>query len=96
MPFSSIYKVVDCVEKEARISLCKWAHLSKETNAKLLMQVLTKTRNATFQSLDQHNKETHILDSELRPRLHSTGATSVPGQKVLRFSLPFTPSLLLL
>ena len=66
VPSSTVYKVVDCVDKEARKALCKWAHLSKETNAKLLMQVLTKTRNSRFQSLNQHNKETHILDSELR------------------------------
>ena len=27
---------------------------------------MAKTRNATFQSLNEHSKEIHILDSELR------------------------------
>ena len=66
VPSYSVYKVVDCVDKEARKALYKWAHLSKETNAKILLQVLAKTRNSTFQSLNEHSKETHILDHELR------------------------------
>ena len=46
--------------------MCKWAHLSKETNVKIVLQVMGKTRNATFQSLNEHSKETHIFDNELR------------------------------
>ena len=38
----------------------------QRNQCKVVMQVLTKTRNCTFQVLNQHNKETHILDSELR------------------------------
>ena len=47
-------------------SIIEWAHLSKETNTTILSNVLSKTRNSTFQSLIQHSKETHVLDSELR------------------------------
>ena len=61
-----MYKVVDSVDKKARRALCKWAYLSKEANAKILSQVLTETRNSTFQSLSQHSKESHILVGELR------------------------------
>ena len=66
VPSYSVYKVVDSVDKKARRALCKWAYLSKEANAKILSQVLTETRNSTFQSLSQHSRESHILDGELR------------------------------
>ena len=66
VPSFSVYKVVDSVDKKARRALCKWAYLSKETNAKILSEVLSETRNSTFQSLSQHSKESHILDGELR------------------------------
>ena len=66
VPSQSVYQVVNCVNKEAQKALCKWARLSKETNATILSNVLSKTRNSTFQSWIQHSKEAHVLDSELR------------------------------
>ena len=60
VPFYSVYKLDDSVDKEAQKALCKWTLLSKETNAKILLQVLAKTRNSTFQSLNKHNKEAQI------------------------------------
>ena len=66
VPSFSVYWVVDSVDKKARRALCKWAYLSKETNAKILWEVLSETRNSTVKSLSQHTKESHILDGELR------------------------------
>ncbi len=58
--------IIDCVNKKARRALGKWAYLSKETNAKILSEVLQEKKNATLQSLSEHSKECHILDGELR------------------------------
>ena len=66
VPSNSVYEVVDCVDKEVRKAFCKWAHLAKETNGKIMLHVMAKTRNSTFQSLNEHSKENHILDNELR------------------------------
>ena len=66
IPSSSVYKVVNCVDRKARLALCKWASLSKETNAQILSDVLSAMKNDAFQSISEHSKECHILDQSLR------------------------------
>ena len=66
IPSSSVCKVVDCVDRKARLALCKWASLSKESNAQILSDVLSATKNNTFLLLSEHSKECHILDQDLR------------------------------
>ena len=66
IPSSSIIKVVDCVDRKACRALCKWASLSRESNAQILSDVSSATRNNTFHSLSEHSKECHILDKNLR------------------------------
>ena len=66
IPSKSVCKVVDCVDRKARRALCKWASLTKESNAKILSEVLSEMKNSTFESISDHSKETHVLDYNLR------------------------------
>ena len=66
IPSRSVYKIVDCVDRKVRLALCKWASLSKESNAKILSDVLSAMRNNTFQMISEHSKQCHILDQNLR------------------------------
>ena len=66
IPSSSVCKVVDCVDRKARLALRKWASLSIESNAQIMSDVLSATKNNTFHSLSEHSKECHILDKNLR------------------------------
>jgi len=62
----SVYKVVTCVDKLARRSLCKWSSFNKQDKLAITMSVLKETRSTTFLSIQNHSKETHILDNNLR------------------------------
>ena len=44
---SSVYKVVDCIDRKACLALCKWASLSRESNVQIMSDV---TKNNTFHS----------------------------------------------
>ena len=66
IPSKSVCKVVDCTDRKARRALCKWASLTKESNAKILSEVLSEMKNHTFESISDHSKEIHILDHNLR------------------------------
>ena len=62
----SVYKVVTCLDKLARRSLCKWSSFNKQNKLAIAMSVLKETKNTTFPSIQNHSKETHILDYNLR------------------------------
>ena len=62
----SVYKVVTCLDKLARRSLCKWSSFNKQDKLAIAMSVLKETRNTTFLSIQNHSKDTHILDNNLR------------------------------
>ena len=66
LPSYSVYKVVTCVDKLARKSLCKWSSFNKQDKLAITMSVLKETRNTTFLPIHSHSKETHILDNDLR------------------------------
>ena len=65
-PSDSLYRVVTCVDKLARKSLCKWSSFTNQDKLAITMSVLEETRNTLFPSIQDHSKENHILDSEMR------------------------------
>ena len=66
VPSTSTYKVVKVTDSVVRAELCIWQNLCNETNVKITAKVLQKTRNGTFESINQHSKETHMLDGQFR------------------------------
>ena len=66
LPSYSVYKVMTCLDKLARRSLCKWSSFNKQDKLAIAMSVLKETRNTTFLSIQNHSMETHILDNNLR------------------------------
>ena len=65
-PSDSLYRVVTCVDKLDRKSLCKWSSFTNQDKLAITMSVLEETRNTLFPSIQGHSKENHILDSEMR------------------------------
>ena len=47
----SVYKVVTCLDKLARRSLCKWSSFNKQDKLAIAMSVHKETRNTTFLSI---------------------------------------------
>ena len=66
LPSDSLYRVVSSVDKLARKSLCKWSSFTNQDKLAITMSVLEETRNTLFPSIQEHSKENHILDSEMR------------------------------
>ena len=51
LPSYSVYKVVTCLDKLARRSLCKWSSSNKQDKLAIAMFVFKETRNTTFLSI---------------------------------------------
>eukprot|EP00794_Sanderia_malayensis_P011743 gene11743-12964_t len=66
IPSNSVFKIVQHVDKVARTHLGNWQYISKEVNTKIMMLVLQETRTNTFQSLQEHSVQSHVIDNELR------------------------------
>ena len=66
LPSDSVYRVVACVDKIARLSLCKWSSFTKKDQLAISMSVLEETRTSLFSSIQDHSKENHILDGDMR------------------------------
>ena len=65
-PSDSLYRVVTCVDKLGKKSLCRWYSFTNQDKIAITMSVLEETRNTLFPSMQDHSKENHILDSEMR------------------------------
>ena len=52
------------VDRKARLALYKWTSLSKESNAQILSDVLSATKNNAFQSPKEHRM--WISESQIR------------------------------
>ena len=62
LPSESVYKVVACVDKLARRSLCKWSSSPKKDQLAITMSVHEETKNILVSSIQDHSKQNHILD----------------------------------
>ena len=65
-PSDSLYRVVTCVDKLARKSLCKWSSFTNQDKLAITMSVLEEARNTLLPSIQDHSKENHSLGSEMR------------------------------
>ncbi|CAB4017604.1 Hypothetical predicted protein, partial [Paramuricea clavata] len=66
VPSQSVVKVVQVTDKILREKLHQWHLMQKKTLQEIKKQVLQETKPSTFIELQQHSRECHILDENLR------------------------------
>ena len=66
LPSDSVYRVVPCVNRIARRSLWKWLSFTKKDQLAITISVLEETKTTLFSTIQEHSKENHILDGDLR------------------------------
>ena len=65
-PSSSVLKVVKRADKSLRNMVVKWSQLTDKSIPVVQRDVLQEVKPTVFTSLEQHSKETHVLDENLQ------------------------------
>ena len=65
-PSRSVVKIVQVTDKILRERLHQWYLLKKQSLQAVKQQILQETKPFTFTSLEQHSRECHVLDENLR------------------------------
>ena len=55
-----------CTQQKDILHLGKWSSFTKKDQLAISMTVLEETKNTLFSSIQEHSKENHILDGDMR------------------------------
>ena len=65
-PSQSVVKVVTAADRHLRTLFHDWASLNKKALASLKSTVLQEVKASSFEGLEQHSRESHVLDEQFR------------------------------
>ena len=55
-----------CTQQKDILHLGKWSSFTKKNQLAISMSVLEETKNTLFSSIQEHSKENHLLDGDMR------------------------------